>query len=115
MKKILFSFLVLGLCISSFGQDDQKKGPAIGVHFFFDDFNSAAAIRSGGIGSVLKSKMWHKTNSMISGLALSYIQGLSNKVDLQAPSRLLSLTTRSRANLLSTPIIPFWKELPRLI
>ena len=81
MKKILLSFLAIGLFLSSFGQNDYRKRPALGIHFFLDDFKSAADMRNGGLATVLKSKEWHKTGKMNAGLAFSYIEGLSNYMD----------------------------------
>ncbi len=81
MKKILLSFLAIGLFVTSFGQSDQKKRPALAIHFTWTDFKTATDIRTAGLASVLKSKEWHKTNRMAAGLAVSYIEGLSNHVD----------------------------------
>lgn len=81
MKKILLSFLVLGLFITAFGQNDYKKRPALGIHFVLNDFKSAADLRSNGLTYMLKTKEWHKTNNMAAGLAVSYIQGLGNHLD----------------------------------
>ena len=81
MKKILLSFLVLGLFTSTFGQNDYKKRPALGIHFVLNDFSTAANLRTNGLSSILKSKEWHKTKNMAAGLAVSYIQGLTNHVD----------------------------------
>ena len=81
MKKILLSFLALGLFITSFGQDDYKKRPALAIHFLLDDFKSASDIRANGLASLLRSKQWHKTGRMIAGLGVSYIEGLSDHVD----------------------------------
>ncbi|MEO5890046.1 MAG: OmpA family protein [Ferruginibacter sp.] len=81
MKKIILSFLAIGLLTVSFAQDDYKKLPSLGVHFFFTDFKTAAELRSDGLPSVLKAKNWSKTSRMNPGLAISYMQGLSNKLD----------------------------------
>jgi outer membrane protein OmpA-like peptidoglycan-associated protein len=84
MKKILLSFLSLSAILSSFGQNDYKKSPAIGVHFVLNDFNTAASLRNSSLSNVINSKIWKKTNQMSAGMALSYIQGLSNNVDFAA-------------------------------
>ena len=81
MKKILLSFLVLGLFVNCFGQNDYKKRPALGIHFVLNDFNSASNLRTNGLASILKTKEWHKTKNMAAGLAISYIQGLGPHVD----------------------------------
>ncbi|MBL0183558.1 MAG: OmpA family protein [Chitinophagaceae bacterium] len=81
MKKILLVFLTLGLFATSFGQGEYKKRPSLGIHFFMNDFSTAANLRTAGLASVLKSKEWHKTKNMTAGIAVSYIQGLNNNLD----------------------------------
>jgi outer membrane protein OmpA-like peptidoglycan-associated protein len=84
MKKILLSLLAIGLLINSFGQNDYKKRPALGVHFILNDFKTAASIRSTSISNVLQTKQWKQTKDMAAGLAVSYIQGLSSHVDFES-------------------------------
>ncbi|MBL0146538.1 MAG: hypothetical protein IPP48_13175 [Chitinophagaceae bacterium] len=81
MKKILLSFIALGLFISAFSQNEYKKRPSLGVHFLLNDFKTASDVRTIGLANVIKSKLWHNTSRMSAGLALSYLQGLSNHVD----------------------------------
>ena len=81
MKKISLSLLALGLFITAFSQDDYKKLPAIGIHYFFDDFKSAADLRANGLTNLINSKQFFKTSRMTPGLAVSYIKGLSNHID----------------------------------
>jgi outer membrane protein OmpA-like peptidoglycan-associated protein len=81
MKKILLSFFVLGLFVNSYGQNDYKKRPSLGIHFVLNDFNSASDLRTNGLASVLRTKEWHKTKNMAAGLAVSYIQGLGQHLD----------------------------------
>ena len=84
MKKLNLSFLAFGLLINSFAQDGNKKLPSWGVHFLLNDFETAAAIRTDGLSSVITSNSWSKISQMKSGLALSYMEGLSNFLDLAA-------------------------------
>jgi OOP family OmpA-OmpF porin len=81
MKKISLSLLAIGAVVACFGQNENKKRPALGIHFVLNDFKTAADIRTSGLSTVLKSKEWHKTQNMVSGLAVSYIQGVSDHVD----------------------------------
>ena len=81
MKKILLSFLAIGMLGTSFSQNDYKKRPTLGVHFILNDFNTAASIRSTSLSSVIQSKQWKQTKNMPAGLGISYIRGLSNYVD----------------------------------
>ena len=81
MKKILLAFISLGLFASVFAQGDYKKRPSFGIHFFLNDFNTAQSIRTTSLGNTLNSKIWHKTNNMTAGMAVSYLQGLNNNLD----------------------------------
>ena len=81
MKKILLAFLALGLFTTTFGQNDHKKLPALAIHFLLDDFKSASDLRNNGLSSLIKSKQWHRTGRMVAGLAVSYIEGLSDHLD----------------------------------
>lgn len=81
MKKILLICIGLGLFATSFGQDENKKRPSLGVHFIMNDFNTAANLRSQGLAKVLQTKDWHKGKNMTAGLAVSYLQGLNTNMD----------------------------------
>ena len=82
MKKITLSVLTVCLLMQSFAQNETKKLSSIGIHFLFNDFKTAAELRNSGLATVLKNKNWTKTSRMTPGLALSYMEGLSNKVDM---------------------------------
>ncbi len=85
MKKLFFLLISLGLLATSFGQDaNYKKGRALGVSFFLNDFKTASEIRSNGLVSVLRDHNFFKTSRMNPGLAVDYISGLSNHVDFIA-------------------------------
>jgi outer membrane protein OmpA-like peptidoglycan-associated protein len=84
MKKIILSFLAFALIINSFAQEDYKKLPSLGLHLFFTDFKTAAELRNGGLATVIRNKDWTKTSRMTAGLALSYMEGLSNHIDFVA-------------------------------
>ena len=81
MKKITLILFTFGLLSNSFAQDDNIKKPALGIHFFFNDFKTAAELRANGIVSVLGTKNWRKTNRMSPGLAVSYVNGISEHMD----------------------------------
>lgn len=81
MKKILFVVIGFGLVLSTFAQGENKKRPSFGVSFLLNDFRTAQNLRTKGLPSVIRSKEWHKTNYMTAGIAVSYLQGLSNNFD----------------------------------
>jgi OmpA-OmpF porin, OOP family len=81
MKKILLSIFCISLMGSTIAQNEYKKRPALGVHFTFTDFKTASDLRANGLSSVLNAKQWSKTTRMSPGLAISYIQGISNHLD----------------------------------
>ena len=81
MKKILLSFLALGLFVCSFGQGEWKKRPALAIHFSLTDFKTAADLRASGLGYVIRSKEFHHTNRMTAGLAISYLEGITDHLD----------------------------------
>jgi outer membrane protein OmpA-like peptidoglycan-associated protein len=81
MKKILLSFLTIGLFVCAFGQSEWKKRPALGIHLTLTDFKTAADIRANGLSSVVRSKLYHKTSRMTAGLAVSYLEGLGDHID----------------------------------
>lgn len=58
-----------------------KKEPAIGIHFSLYDFNSAAILRTSGLGQVLSSSSYTKIGNMQPGLAISFQNGLTNHLD----------------------------------
>lgn len=84
MKRILLSFFALVSLTNTYAQNEYKKPASLGVHFFFNDFTTASEIRTSSLVDVLKADNWYKTSRMSPGLALSYIQGLSNHADFAA-------------------------------
>ncbi len=84
MKKFTLSLVAMIVCTIAIAQDQYKKSPSFGVQFILNDFKTAADIRNSGLAQVLKNKQWSKTSRMASGLAFSYIQGMSNQLDVAA-------------------------------
>ncbi|MEO6869632.1 MAG: OmpA family protein [Ginsengibacter sp.] len=83
MKKILFSFIILGLFCSSFAQisNNYKKGNNLGVSFFLNDFKTAAAIRANGLEKTLDNQKLFNPVNMNPGAAITYLAGLSGHMD----------------------------------
>ena len=82
MKKIVLGFLALLFITNTFAQKSQYvKQPSFGIHFFYNDFNTATALRTVSLGEVLRAKDWSRTKYMEPGFALSYIEGLGEHMD----------------------------------
>ncbi len=81
MKKILLSLFTITLFVTAFSQNQYKKLPSLGIHFVLNDFKTAADVRSIGLANVIKANKYGKTGRMNAGIAISYLQGLSNHVD----------------------------------
>lgn len=81
MNKIILTIFTIGLFTNSIAQDLYKKSPSLGIHFFFSDFNTAAELRKDGLATVIKNNNFSKTSRMTPGMAVSYIEGLSNNID----------------------------------
>lgn len=82
----MMSFLLAGLVVSASAQTeapkpDYKKRPTLAVNLVFNDFTTAARIRSSSLSSVLNGKDWARLSDMNAGLSLQYLQGLSDLVD----------------------------------
>jgi hypothetical protein len=61
--------------------DDAIQGPTFGVHFFFNDFKSAAAVRANSLGMALKNREFGKIKEMAPGLAVNFIKGITRNYD----------------------------------
>jgi OmpA-OmpF porin, OOP family len=83
MKKLAGIVVLFTFCFSnSFSQDKAIiQEPTLAVHFFYNDFVSAANVRSSSLASALKNSEFAKIGKMNGGVAVNYIQGLSPKVD----------------------------------
>ncbi|HRE52026.1 MAG TPA: hypothetical protein PK339_11430 [Flavitalea sp.] len=78
---IIFSALLL-TCSSGLTQTGAYKQPAtLGIHFVFNDFETASAIRSSSLSAVLKENRIASIKDMSQGLALSYGKGISDHFD----------------------------------
>ncbi|HQW83601.1 MAG TPA: hypothetical protein PK987_04030, partial [Ferruginibacter sp.] len=81
MKKIILVCIGVSLFSTVFAQNEYKKRPTLAIHFGLTDFKTAADLRSKSLASVMQSKEWYKTKHMNSGIAISYLQGLTNHID----------------------------------
>jgi len=83
MKKLLFSLLTLGLFTAAIAQkaESYKKRPSLGVSFFLNDMYTAERIGKTSLSTVLQNKTWAKTGEMTPGLAVQYVEGLTEHID----------------------------------
>lgn len=66
----------------AFGQEASSiQSPTVGIHYIFNDFKTPVYFKTSSLGEVIRSKRFGKLKDMESGLALSYIQGLSKHID----------------------------------
>ena len=66
----------------AFGQEASAiQTPTLGIHYIFNDFKTPVYLKTSSLGEVIRSKRFGKLKDMESGLALSYIQGLSKHID----------------------------------
>jgi outer membrane protein OmpA-like peptidoglycan-associated protein len=68
--------------MSTFAQSDYVKRSTLGVHFFFNDFQTPAYIKSTSLGQTLRDKKWAKIRDMNAGLAVNYLKGLNRTFDV---------------------------------
>lgn len=82
MKKFIFFFACLSISAVSYSQDRPVKLQSLGIHFFFNDFQTATDIREKGLSNVIRENQFTKTDRMYAGLAASYLKGLHPNFDL---------------------------------
>ena len=66
------------------GQSDWIRPKAVGVSFFYNDFETANRIRSTSLNKVLSDHNWAKFREMTAGMAVNYFQGITNHIDFAA-------------------------------
>jgi outer membrane protein OmpA-like peptidoglycan-associated protein len=88
MNKILFLTILLSSILTLQAQEklnnNYTKRPALGVHFTLTDFKTANLIRTTSLNTVLLNKQIQKPRLMSPGLAVTYMKGFSNHIDVQA-------------------------------
>jgi OOP family OmpA-OmpF porin len=86
MKKALVftaAFMLLSSFAFSQGNDHIKK-PTLGIQFFLNDFETAASIRNTSLNATIRDKTYAKFKDMNAGMAISYLQGITSKLDFSS-------------------------------
>ena len=86
MKKLLFSFIVIGMAVSATAQTtpiSYKKRPSIGFHFQLQDVTTPGLIGAGSASSVITNNQWAKIKDLDPGASFQYVEGLNEYIDLQ--------------------------------
>jgi hypothetical protein len=83
MLKFLFLYFSSFLLLSGISAQEKSltQPYTLGIHFIFNDFETASAIRSSSLSAVLKDGRFGKLKDMSQGLAISFGKGLSNNFD----------------------------------
>ncbi|MEP7258168.1 MAG: hypothetical protein ABI687_07270 [Flavitalea sp.] len=86
MVKSLLLSGSLALCYSFvYSQARSARQPnTLGIHFIFNDFETARIIRTTSLSAVLKDKKFGRLKDMRQGFALSYGNGLSEHWDFSS-------------------------------
>ncbi|RYZ22826.1 MAG: hypothetical protein EOP49_46400, partial [Sphingobacteriales bacterium] len=82
MKRSLLTMLAFIIAACATGQNDYRKLPSIGVQFLFQDFQGAEDLRSKSLLQVIRDNEIYKTRRMSPGIGFSYLEGVSNHIDL---------------------------------
>jgi outer membrane protein OmpA-like peptidoglycan-associated protein len=83
MKNIILIGLIFTSICTAWSQDTSPvKKPAVGLHFFYNDFVTPRQIKATSLGDVLKNKDWNHFNNMEGGFGIDYLQGLTKHIDL---------------------------------
>lgn len=82
MKKIFILFVAVFAFSGAYSQSkDYKKGKALGISFFLNDFQSADLLRKVGIVRAMDTKDFFALKKMTPGFGVNYLQGLTNNMD----------------------------------
>lgn len=80
MKNIVLPiFLMINIVAFS-----QKKMPSVALHYSFTDFKTAMNIQANNLNFVLKNGQWSNLAAMDAGYGISYWQGLTKNLDINA-------------------------------
>jgi OOP family OmpA-OmpF porin len=86
MKKIVLLLLVIGPMAACFAQKPASyiKRSSLGLNFVLKDMNTAVLIDKTSLSEVLSNGQWTSINDMVPGLSLTYMNGLTDKIDFMS-------------------------------
>jgi len=85
MKKILVTLSVALLCLGAFAQKHPDvKASTIGVHFFFEDFQTPQDLVHNSFQTVYDQHNWSNISKLTPGLAIDYMKGITRHIDFAA-------------------------------
>lgn len=86
MKKFLLCLLAFGSIAAGFAQtpESYKKRPSLGLNFVLKDMKTAVLIDQSSITDVLSKRQWTQFKDMVPGLGVTYMHGLTEKIDFAA-------------------------------
>lgn len=98
MRKLSLSLLaLLSVGIASAQQkEDEKKPATIAIHFGLQDFTTPQRIRTSSLQNVMGNKRWAKFREQEPAMGISYLKGLSPKIDIGVNYALAWLTYPNR-------------------
>jgi len=85
MKKLTLLAVFISLITGLQGQSvPDKKPPTIVFHMFYNDFNTAQAIRTTSLRNVLGNNYWSSIGDMQAGFGFNYLKGITPNIDFSS-------------------------------
>lgn len=75
---------MIAFSLGTTAQANHIKDPAIGIHYIIEDFKTADYIRNHSLGEAFRNNQFARSSDLKSGLAISYLQGITSHFDLSA-------------------------------
>ena len=83
MKQLFLLLFAVNCLFAVNGQNNNlKKLPSLGIHFSGIDFKTAQDLRTKNLASLIRQKQWSKIDRLNPAITVSYMQGISNNLDL---------------------------------
>lgn len=73
---------MFNVCLLHSQDSSAIKQPTVGLHFFYNDFETVKSINASNLMTVLKNNKWNTVNNMEGGFGIDYLQGINKNIDL---------------------------------